>query len=91
MSLRAIFSPTEEIYGMQISHTVLSEITARIIPDIKAWQNRPLEALYCIVWMDAMHYKVRINGKIEHRALYIILGINKEGKKEISGMYISQS
>jgi len=91
MSLRDICSHIEEIYDMQISHTVLSEITDRIIPDIKTWQNRPLEALYCIVWMDAMHYKVRINGKIEHRALYNILGVNKEGKKEILGMYISQS
>jgi transposase-like protein len=91
MSLRDICSHIEELYDMQISHTVLSEITDRIIPDIKAWQNRPLEALYCIVWMDAMHYKVRINGKIEHRALYNILGVNKEGKKEILGMYISQS
>ena len=91
MSLRDICSHIEEIYDMQISHTVLSEITDRIIPDIKAWQNRPLDVLYCIVWMDAMHYKVRINGKIEHRALYNILGINKEGKKEILGMYISQS
>jgi len=91
MSLRDISSHIEELYDMQISHTVLSEITDRIIPDIKAWQNRPLESLYCIVWMDAMHYKVRVNGKIEHRALYNILGVNKEGKKEILGMYISQS
>ena len=91
MSLRDISSHIEQMYDMQVSHTVLSEITDRIIPDIKAWQNRPLEALYCIVWMDAMHYKVRINGKIEHRALYNILGVNKEGKKEILGMYISQS
>jgi transposase-like protein len=91
MSLRDICSHIEEIYDMQISHTVLSEITDRIIPDIKAWQSRPLEALYCIVWMDAMHYKVSINGKIAHRVLYNILGVNKEGKKEILGMYISQS
>jgi putative transposase len=91
MSLRDICSHIEEIYDIQISHTVLTEITDRIIPDIKAWQSGPLEALYCIVWMDAMHYKVRINGKIEHRALYNILGVNKEGKKEILGMYISQS
>jgi transposase-like protein len=55
MRLRAICSPIVEIYDMQISHTVLSEITDRNLPGIKAWQNRPLEALYCIVWMDAMH------------------------------------
>jgi len=91
MSLRDISSHIEEIYDMSISHTVLSEITDRVIPDIKAWQSRPLESLYCIVWLDAMHYKVRVNGKIEHRALYNILGVTKEGKKEILGMYISQS
>lgn len=91
MSLRDISSHIEEMYDMQISHTVLSEITDRVLPDIKAWQNRPLESLYCIVWLDAMHYKVRVNGKIEHRALYNILGVNKEGKKEILGMYISES
>jgi transposase-like protein len=91
MSLRDISSHIEEMYDMSISHTVLSEITDRIIPDIKAWQSRPLESLYCIVWLDAMHYKVRVNGKIEHRALYNILGVTKEGRKEILGMYISQS
>jgi transposase-like protein len=91
MSLRDISGHIEEMYDMSISYTVLSEITDRIIPDIKAWQSRPLESLYCIVWLDAMHYKVRVNGKIEHRALYNILGVTKEGRKEILGMYISQS
>ncbi len=91
MSLRDISSHIEEMYDMNISHTVLSEITDRIIPEIKAWQNRPLESLYCIVWLDAMHYKVKEEGKIVHKALYNILGINRAGKKEILGMYISES
>lgn len=91
MSLRDISSHIKEMYDMNVSHTVLSEITDRIVPDIKAWQSRPIEPLYCIVWLDAMHYKVKVNGKIEHRALYNILGVTKEGKKEILGMYISQS
>ncbi len=91
MSLRDISSHLKEIYDTDISHTVLSQITDKIIPDIKAWQSRPLESLYCIVWMDAMHYKVKIEGKIQHRALYNILGINKEGRKELLGMYISES
>lgn len=91
MSLRDISSHIQEMYDMDISHSVLSDITDRIIPDIKAWQNRPLEELYCILWLDAMHYKVRVDGKIEHRALYNILGVNKEGKKEVLGMYISES
>jgi putative transposase len=91
MSLRDISNHIEEMYDMQISHTVLSEITDKVIPDIKAWQKRPLESVYCIVWMDAMHYKVKVDGKIVHRALYNILGVNKEGRKEILGMYISES
>jgi putative transposase len=79
------------MYDTKVSHTVISEITERIVPKVKEWQDRPLEALYCIVWLDCMHYKVKVDGKVENRALYNILGINKEGKKEIIGMYISES
>ena len=91
MSYRDISSHIKEMYDTEISHTVLSQITDRIIPDIKAWQSRPLESLYCIVWLDAMHYKVKVDGKIQHKALYNVLGINKEGFKEVLGMYISES
>src|SRR6056297_1477245 len=91
MSYRDISFHIKEMYDTDISHTVLSQITDRIIPDVKAWQTRPLDPLYCIVWLDAMHYKVKVDGKIEHKALYNILGINKEGYKEVLGMYISES
>ena len=91
MSLRDISAHIKDMYDTDISATVLSQITDRIIPDVKAWQSRPLEPLYCIVWLDAMHYKVKVEGKIEHKALYNILGINKSGHKEILGMYISES
>lgn len=91
MSYRDISSHIKEMYDTDISHTVLSQITDRIIPDVKAWQNRPLEPLYCIVWLDAMHYKVKVEGKIVHKALYNILGINKNGQKEILGIYLSES
>jgi transposase-like protein len=91
MGLRDISSHIKEMYDTNISHTVLSQITDKIIPDIKAWQSRPLESMYCIVWLDAMHYKVRFDGKVQHKALYNILGINKEGHKEVLGMYLSES
>lgn len=91
MSLRDISSHIKEVYDSDISHTVLSQITDRIIPDIKAWQNRPLEAMYCIVWLDAMHYKVKVEGRIQSKAVYNILAINKDGKKELLGMYLSES
>ncbi len=91
MSLRDISTHIKEMYDSEISHTVLSEITDRIIPQVKAWQARPLEPVYCIVWLDAMHYKVRDEGRVQHKALYNILGINPEGRKEVLGTYISES
>jgi transposase-like protein len=91
MSFRDISSHLKEMYDADISHTTLSLITDRIIPVIKEWQARPLEDLYCIVWLDAMHYKVKDEGRITARAVYHILGINKEGRKDLLGMYVSES
>jgi len=91
MSLRDISAHIKEMYDTDISHTVLSQITDRILPEVKAWQSRTLESVYCIVWLDAMHYKVRVEGKVEHRALYNILGINTSGQKEVLGLYVSES
>jgi len=90
-SLRDISSHIKEMYDTEISATTLSSITDRIIPQIKEWQQRPLDEVYCIVWMDAMHYKVRDNGKVENRAVYNILGITTAGRKELLGMYVSQN
>lgn len=91
MSYRDISKHIEEMYDMEISHTVLSQITDKIIPEIKAWQSRPLDPVYPIIWLDAMHFKVKEDGKVVHKALYNILGINKEGRKEILGLYVSES
>jgi transposase-like protein len=91
MSLRDISAHIREMYDMEISHDTLSAITERIMPLIKEWQSRPLDALYCIVWMDAMHYKVKDQGKVKSRAVYNILGIDKEGKKDLLGVYISEN
>jgi transposase-like protein len=91
MSFRDISSHIEEMYDVSISHSTLSEITERIIPQVKEWQSRPLESMYTIVWLDAMHYKVKNGGKVENRAVYNILAINKEGKKDLIGMYVSEN
>jgi transposase-like protein len=91
MSLRDIGLYIEEMYDVEVSSSVLSEITDRVIPQVKEWQNRPLDNVYPIVWLDAMHYKVRDGGKVVSRAVYNILAINKQGKKELIGMYISES
>jgi putative transposase len=91
MSLRDITSHIKEMYDVEISAMTLSEITDRVIPQVKEWQNRPLDEVYPIVWLDAMHFKVRDGGKVVSRAIYNILSINKEGRKELIGMYISES
>ena len=81
MSLRDISSWISEMYDMEISATTLSQVTDRVIPEVKAWQNRSLSSVYPIVFMDAMHYKVKEEGKIVSRAVYNILAITCEGKK----------
>lgn len=91
MSFRDISAHIEEIYDIEISHSTLSEITERVIPLVKEWQCRPLESMYTIVWLDAMHYKVKDSGKTSTRAIYNVLAINKEGKKDLIGMYVSES
>ena len=92
MSLRDISAHIKEMYDSDISHTVLSEITDRIIPAIRLWQTRELEDLYTIVWLDAMYYKVKDeSGHVVTRCLYNVLGIDLEGCKHLLGVYISES
>ncbi len=90
-SLRDISAHIKETYDTDISATTLSAITDKIIPLVKEWQQRPLEELYCIVWLDAMFYKVKEEGRTVTRCVYNVLGINKDGRKDVLGMYTSQS
>lgn len=91
MSFRDISAHIKEMYDTDISHATLSGITDRIIPQVKDWQSRPLDRLYTIVWMDAMHYKVKEDHRVVSRAVYNILGIDRNGHKELLGMYVSES
>ena len=90
-SLRDISAHIKETYDTDISAATLSAITDKVIPLVKEWQQRPLEDLYCIVWLDAMFYKVKEDGRTQTRCVYNILGINKEGNKDVLGMYVSHS
>jgi transposase-like protein len=91
MSYRDISKHIEDMYDTVISHNVLSEITDRIIPKVREWQNRPLEELYTIVWLDAMYYKVKDDeGQMVTRCLYNVLGIRTDGHKEVMGAYVSE-
>lgn len=91
MSLRDISAHIKEMYDMDISHDTLSTITERVMPIIREWQSRPLEEVYCIVWMDAMHYKVKEDGRVKTRAVYNVLGLDQEGKKDLLAVYLSES
>lgn len=91
MSFRDISAHIKDLYDTDISAATLSAITDKVIPLVKEWQSRPLDSVYCIVWLDAMYYKVKEDGKMITRCVYNILGINTEGFKEVLGCYVSQS
>lgn len=90
MSTRDISSHLKSIYGIDISHTLISKITDRVLPLAQEWQNRALDIIYPIVFMDAIHYKVRSEGRIINKAAYIAIGINLEGVKEVLGIWIGE-
>jgi len=87
MSYSDIQSHLAEMYGYEISDGAITAITDRIIPEIKEWQNRPLENVYPVIWLDAMHFKVRENGVVKAKAIYSILGVTLDGHKEVLGIY----
>ena len=91
MSYTDISSHIEEIYQVSISTATISAITDKIIDKVKAWQARPLETIYPFVWLDAIHYKIKDGGKYVSKAVYTVLGVNMEGRKEILGLYLSES
>lgn len=89
MGVRDICDHIEDMYGFTLSPTTLSNITDKVIPLVKEWQQRPLESHYSFMWLDAMFYKVREDGRVITRALYNIIAINSQGIKELLGVYIS--
>lgn len=91
MSYVAITEHLADMYGLDISAAKISLITDKLMPVITEWRNRPLEAVYPIVFLDAIHFKVREEGKVTSKAFYSILGVNKEGRKDILGMYFSEN
>lgn len=82
MTTRQISEQVEDIYGFEVSESFVSDVTDKILPQIEEWQNRPLDALYPVIFVDAIHFSVRDNGIIRKKVAYIILGINEAGKKK---------
>lgn len=86
-----IESHMKELYDIDISDSTISRITDKIMPIVKEWQERPLEEVYAVVFMDAIHYHVRSEGRIVKRAVYIVLGIDMNGHKDVLGMYVGEN
>jgi transposase-like protein len=91
MTVRDIESHIYDIYGMKLSPGTVSNITDKVFPLIKEWQQRPLKSVYAFVFLDAIHYNVRQDGAIVNKAAYVVIGINLEGKKDVLGLYVGEN
>ena len=91
MTVREIQGHLEEMYGTEVSPTLISSVTDAVIDEVKAWQSRPLDALYPVVYLDCIHVKVRDAGAVRVKAVYLALGINLAGEKELLGLWIAQT
>lgn len=89
MTTREIQSHLEEIYGVEVSPALISTVTDAVVDEVKSWQSRPLESLYPIVYLDALYVKIRDNGQVENRAIYLAIAVKLDGTKEVLGMWTS--
>jgi putative transposase len=91
MTTRDIQSQIQDIYGVEVSPALISNVTESVAAEVKAWQNRPLESVYPIVFFDALVVKVRDNHRVINKAVYLALAVNMEGQKELLGIWISEN
>ena len=91
MTVREIQGHLEDMYGTEVSPTLISSVTDAVLDEVKTWQSRPLDALYPIVYLDCIHVKVRDSGAVRVKAVYLALGINLAGEKELLGLWIAQT
>jgi putative transposase len=89
MSTREIQGHLEEIYGVEVSPTLISNVTDAVIEEVRAWQSRPLDKLYPIVYLDALMVKIRENGQVQNRSIYVAIGVKMDGCKEVLGLWVS--
>jgi transposase-like protein len=91
MTTRDIEQAMQDLYGVRISHTVISQVTDAILDDVRTWQNRPLEAIYPIVWLDGIIIKVHQGKQVINKAVHVVLGVNLRGEKEVLGLWIAEN
>lgn len=88
MTTRDIHDQFEDLYGIKLSADMVSKITDKVLPEVKEWQSRPLDPVYPFIFMDAIHYKIREDGRIINRAAYVVLGVTLDGTKDILSITI---
>ena len=91
MTTSDIETHIRDIYGVEVSDSTIRRITDKILPIVREWQQRPLESTYAVVFMDAIHYHVRSEGQIVKKAVYIAIGIDLEGRKDVLGMWVGEN
>src|ERR1700683_4204969 len=89
MSPREITGHLQEIYGVELSPTLISNVTEEVMEEVKSWQSRPLDAVYPIVYLDALVVKIRETGHVRNKAIYVAIGVNMQGTKEVLGLWAS--
>src|SRR5947208_1515754 len=89
MSTRDIQAHLQEIYGVDVSPTLISNVTDAVMEEVRTWQSRPLDAVYPIVYLDALYVKIREHGQVQNRAIYLVIGLKMDGGKEVLGMWSS--
>ncbi len=91
MSYQDISSHVHEMYDLSLSKATISSVTDKLIPELREWQQRPLDTVYPFIWLDAIHFKVKDGGRFVSKAVYTILGLSIKGKKELLGLYLSET
>ena len=91
MSNKTIIEEIEDIYVFELSESLISDITDKVIPKIEEWKNRPLNPIYPVIYIDAVYFSVKDSGIVKKWAAYIVLGINRDGLKKVLGMYIGDA
>jgi transposase-like protein len=91
MTTRDIEDALKDLYGVEISHTVISQVTESVLDEVRAWQNRPLEAVYPILWLDGLVIKVHHGKQVTNKSAHVVLGVNLRGEKEVLGLWVAEN
>ena len=91
MSTRDIKAQIEELYGVRLASGLISDVTDAVIDEVKAWQSRPLKEMYPVLYLDALYVNIKVSGRVSKRAVYVVLGLNHDGDKELIGLWVGEA